>query len=239
MKFYFFSRTEDEERVELEAARLDDLVVRYARSLYNYAETPKLYKQGMTKDRMLSLLRGDMISFLQTDKSIKSTRVVALEDDDAAVDYEKTLGGVLHVAYLLHRSEERLGEDKDYGEALLAATADIVDKYALGMHGLSQASGSSELHKEYVEIYNWAIEKFLTDWLKRAKVEYGSEPDADEFASQDQPPARASIRNSRLPDQDEPVMTTKTSPDEVPERIRRTPEYIWITNNWKYKSFQE
>ncbi|MGN1307408.1 MAG: tubulin-like doman-containing protein [Faecousia sp.] len=221
----------DEERIELEAAKLDTMVSNYVRSIYNYAESPELYKQGMTKDKLLTLLRRDTVTFLQTERSIRSRKnEVFGDDEEAMVDPAKTMGGILHVAYLLHSSEERLGEDKDYGEALLQTAADIIDKYAMGMHGVSQIGGTSGLRKEYVDIYNWTIKKFFEEWLIGANEECRPEPEAM---------VSRPSRSNRLSDEEDASPSGNSSAFEVPDRIRSTPEYIWISNNWKYKRFQE
>ena len=217
---------EDEERVQQYVKQFDKKVEKHIREIYNYARTPALFKQGMTKDRLLSNLRKDMLTF---DPSVAAAeKLVEGEDGEAAVDINRTLGGVLRIAYHLHESETRLGEDKDYGETLLDVAKEVVDKFALGMYGEAQMDGSSTQHKEYIEIYNWAIKKFIEDWARFAAVEKNIKCTSAKDGAQPK-----TARNSRLSEESEVVLPSDI--EDVPAQLLRDPEYTWIAENWKTK----
>lgn len=230
---------EDEERIEEEAMLLDSRIERQKQSLYSYVNTPALYKQGMTKDQLLSLLRADMIVFQRTERAARAAKILKSEDGEMEIDLSKTMGGVLHIAYLMHCSEERLGEDKDYGEELLTAAAEIIDSYALGMYGETHSSDGTLQHKAYVEIYNWAIDKFMAEWIRYASA-VGSETPAPAAAPAPAADAAADTANTirftsnRLSmENDRPSKARQL--DDVPEKLRGSAEYIWLKANWSSK----
>lgn len=219
--------SDDEERIDLEAEKLDSIVQKAVSGLSNYAEAPELYKQGMTKNNLLSLLRKDTVAFLQTERTVRPRRDELLDEEDT-VELAVSMGSVLHVAYLLHSSEERLVEDKDYGETLLQTVAEIIDRFAQGMYGQAQTGRNAAHRREYVDIYNWTVKKFFEDWL----ILTGKAPLA---GSADEAPAPT--RSNRLVEEEDTVRSGGAF--EVPDQLRNSPEYIWISNNWKCKPFQE
>ncbi len=236
---------EDEITVERDAASLDEMVRGFIQRNSNYGDSAGLYKAGMTRDPLLSRMRTDALTFYRTAKGeakmtdeeraraldirhrLQRSRgeSVAPEDEDEVVNLNASMGGILRIAYLLHMSEERLDEDQDFGEALIQAVQDIIDEYACGMYGLAHVSGDAVFHREYVEIYNWALDKFMGSWVEQASREIIRNPVVIEETDEED-------------DLERLLNGTVQTVSSVPAEVQATEEYGWISANLKYKSIQ-
>lgn len=141
-------------------------------------------------------------------------------------NYKATMGSILRVAYRLHMSEEKLAEDMDFGEALLETVLEVIDTYAQGMYGPDHVNNRSMYHNEYVEIYNWAMDRFLESYVKQLMFEMKIDPNA-----------AVNNTNSSFTDDDDLIPGRRNKMfKNIPAQIQNTEEFSWIMANWKHKS---
>ncbi len=231
--------------IEKLAGDLDKIVDYQVATLSNYIHSLSVYKAGMTRNELLRRMRCDMLVYEARDSEVtashgknarKSGSNLANDEDTAAamalyesvthevcdeivLDQKKTMGGLLEFAWLLHKSEERLGEDRDFGEALLKCAAGILEKFCRGMYG-DGLSKTSTSYKNYVNLYNSAATKFLQEYVVATARKRKLTP--DQLVSTD--------RNMESLG---PVITEGNTADlDVPDCIRGTDEFDWISRNW-------
>lgn len=238
---------EDEILVEESAKALADLIKTCITRNSGYGGSAGLYKTSMTKDLLLKRLRTDAISFYKTSKGevkmtaeeesiAKEVRLALLKtrsaedgeednEDEEVINLRSTMGSILHIAFLLHMSEERFDEDRDFGEALLKSVLEIIDEYAVGMYGVTQMSGTSKYHREYVDIFNWALDRFMDSWVEQFSREHkiiGKKLD-NQTSSDDE---LLRLVNGVKP-------TVKT----IPTEVQNSEEYNWLNANWTHKAY--
>ena len=176
----------------------------------------------MTKDILLHTLRNHFIDNIDQDDAYEEAEL----NDSFVADSAMTLGGVLHVAYLMHKSEEYLGEDKDYGELLLDTILDILYRYTVNLHGQAQINTNSELAVEMKEVFQWALDRFLEDWAAAASAGKIKPAEAE---------LTTGVKKHRglkpLPEGNIPVIESVS----IPAKLANTDEYRWIRANWKRK----
>ena len=213
---------DDEAVIARRAKDLDVQIGRFIANLSNYTGNAGLYKQGMTKDILLHTLRNHFIDNIDQDDAYEEAEL----NDSFVADSAMTLGGVLHVAYLMHKSEEYLGEDKDYGELLLDTILDILYRYTVNLHGQAQINTNSELAVEMKEVFQWALDRFLEDWAAAASAGKIKPAEAE---------LTTGVKKHRglkpLPEGNIPVIESVS----IPAKLANTDEYRWIRANWKRK----
>ena len=155
----------DEQRAEREAKAFDALVEKEIEALSQYTGFDATYKSQMTNNRLLKILRSHVLFYRRT---------IGERDLKLSEDVTK---GVLDVAFELHRSEERLREDKDYGEMLLDIVAEIIGKFADAYSGDSDGSSVTDRANECKEIFNHTFDKFFEAWLEDHKAQRGTGAD--------------------------------------------------------------
>ena len=236
---------EDELLVEESANSLNELIKACIVRNTGYGDSTGLYKTSMTKDLLLKRLRTNSIIFYKTSRteakmSDDEKRAVmeirrkmritrgedpseALDEDDI-VNLKASMGGILRIAFLLHMSEERFDEDRDFGEALLRTVQEIIDEYATGMYGVGKVDGTSRFHREYVEIYNWALDRFLDSWIEQYSREH-----------------RLAEKLERVEEEEDDLMKlvhgTQSSVKNISQDVQTSEEYQWIRANWTYKKY--
>ena len=233
------------------AANLD-LAVEYqiSQDMVGYTGSLANYKQGMTRNPLLAELRKSLVihrkptssatmahgknfepekeSELPADeqKRILDLRQMlsggAVVEPEKEKDLKKTMGGLLEVAWEVHKSEENLGLDRDYGEALLRSGAGIIDKFCRNMYGNDRIiNENSAEYQEYVELYNHAmtkmVEEFVVSMARRWKLT------AEQLASAPKKSSYVPAGPGNYPDLP------------VPEVIRSSREFQWIAKNWVLK----
>lgn len=234
---------EQDERVEKLNEAFDKMVDDTMDVLSKYTESMPLYKTALTNCPELKNLREDLCQSLtytsstsskrgsqKTGKSLTKERRKALqaasrmigcdESVDALADVKSTLGGLLQMAWLIHKSEERQDRDKDYGEAIIACALEIVDKLCKTMCG-SNVEKDTSANDEYKDLYNSILEKFMEAYVKFQLVQ------------------RNMFSESKL----EPIVGKKSDGDytlynrylKIPNIIADSNEYGWITSQWKLK----
>lgn len=220
--------SEDEALVEQCEAEMMDTVDYQIELLSNYTGDKAYYKQGMTKSLMLSRLRSNTMA------SFAGAETVEEGDEDAIVikNASNTMGGVLQIAWLVHQSEENLGEDRDYGEALLDAAADVIDRFCQAMYGNDRIENTgTQAYRDYVDLYNTTITNVLAAYVMAQPVKAGEEK-ADELRR-----SRAFNSNSDLK-RPGSAGGNSFSELEVPDSVRMSDAFNWITANWHKKGVQ-
>ncbi len=221
---------DDEEIIEREARALDEQIDSHIALLSNFTGDPGLYKQGMTKDPILRILRSNFIININQDASLSDEDTF---NDAFVKDSARTMGGILHVAYLLHKSEEYLGEDKDYGELLLDTVMDILYRYTLNLHGASQTNNSTTLAEEMQDVFSWAMKKFVEEWARSMDTKNGKEPERAETEGS------VSVRTVNRLVPIVPGSADKAPDVDIPKHLMRSAEYNWIKANWVAKNRQK
>lgn len=239
----------DQEGLIEELAEKLDIIVNYQVStLSNRTHDLSVYKAGMTTNELLRRMRCDLLVFearsseetASHGQNVKKPASNQASAEDVAkaqalyqaisgeisatqiMDQKKTMGGLLEFAWLLHKSEERLAEDRDFGEALLKCGANILEKFCRGMYGenLTEASTS---YKHYLNLYNSAATKFLQEYVVATARNRKLTPEQ-------------LVSTNRNMESLGPVVTEGNIPDlDVPDCIRGTDEYDWISRNWVLK----
>lgn len=182
---------EQDERVEQLNAKFDKMIDETMDLLSKYTESMPIYKAALTTHPVLKLLRENLCETLtyttsvmttkggkkkeKAPKSVRKEKLLALqaasrmlgsdESVSALVDIKNTLGGLLQVAWLVHKSEERQSRDKDYGEAIITCALEIVEKLCATMCGTNVAKDTAA-NTEYKDLYNAIIEKFMEAYVK-------------------------------------------------------------------------
>ncbi len=231
------------------AKKLDQAIDHQISLLTGYTGALATYKGGMTKNLMLQELRKNLLEYEADEsegtvahgKNFRVEKSATASDEECAQalelrrqfnaadaeleteqNLEKTLGGLLEIAWLVHKSEENLGEDRDYGEALLRCGAYILDRFCQNMYGSDWTmQEDTPEYREYVELYNSAVTKMMEEYVvavaRRRKLTPEQLKDA---------PKRASF----LPEGpgDYPGLR-------VPETIRATREFKWLSEHWRLK----
>lgn len=134
-------------------------------------------------------------------------------DSENPLDVKKTLGGLLQLAWLIHKSEEQQDRDKDYGEAMLDCALEIIEKLCRNMCGVRVAANTAAA-EEYKDLYNSILEKFMEAYVKEQLVQ------------------RKLMDAQKINDMDYSIFYRYLK---VPEVISRTHEYEWILSKWMLK----
>lgn len=235
--------------IEELAGKLDTIVNYQVSTLSNYTHNLAVYKGQMTRNELLRRMRADLLIYESRDSEVtashgknarKASTNLASEEEAAAaqalyaavsheagepelvVDQKKTMGGLLEFAWLLHKSEERLAEDRDFGESLLQCAAGILDKFCRGMYG-EGLSTTSTSYKNYINLYNSAATKFIQEYVVATARKRKLTP--EQMVSTDK-----NLESLG------PVVTEGNMLDlDIPDCIRGTDEFDWISRNWVLK----
>lgn len=237
---------EQDERVEELNKKFDAMIDKTMDLLSKYTESMPIYKAALTKEPVLQLLRENLCGAMtyistatakrgskKTDapaKSVKKERAQALkeaarligcdESVEALVDVKNTLGGLLQLAWLVHKSEERQDRDKDYGEAIIGCALEIVEKLCRTMYG-SNVNAETAANEEYKDLYNSIIEKFMEAYVKFQLVQRNmfNKTSLDKIVGSDGT-GEYDMYNRYL---------------KIPHVITKTNEFGWINAMWKLK----
>ncbi len=234
------------------SSRLDTFVNYQISTMSNYTNSLQKYKEYMTKNPLLSRMRRDLLTYESQGSELtaghgqnasKPVSKLASDEDTAAaialydvvthesfnetedgdkerfLDLGKTMGGLLEFAWMLHKSEELLNEDRDFGEMLLRCASDILKKFCEAMCG-KDPDPTSATYANYVDLYSHSLKKFLQEYVIATARKRKLTPEQLTFSD----------RNT---DTLGPVVINTRSWDlSVPDCIRNTEEYMWISQNW-------
>ena len=162
-------------------------------------------------------------------------------------DRQASLGGLLEVAWLVHQSEEKLGEDRDFGEALLACGREIVDQICQGMYGGTMVNPKSTQYDQYRKLYNSFLEKFVRDYVidvlrsgtlvekySAYELEKMLRQNSDGVTEEDENGVVFSLGASRV---EFPNKESNGYPglQNIPQAIRDSDAFVWIQKYWTLK----
>lgn len=237
---------EQDERVEELNAQFDKMIDRIMDILSKNTETPAMYKTALTQEIKLKLLRENLCAAMtfttstsgkkgrkskkssnenetKKDQALKAaSRLIGCDESVSALSNPKnTLGGLLQVAWMIHRSEERQGRDKDYGEAILHCALEIVEKLCRTMFGENVAENTAEI-EDYKDLYNSILEKFMEAFVKYQLVQSNlfTEAKLKELIKEDKKNGELTLYNRYLL---------------IPSCITKAAEFKWIKSVWKLK----
>lgn len=173
---------EHDERVEESNALLDEMIQDLVDLFAEYTDSMPVYKAALTANSTLKKLRSNLMirktNFSMVTaahgKNASFRKGISQEEQDAIrsacvemgieeVDIneaKESLGGLLEVAYLIHKSEEKQHRDHDFGEYIVAAALEIVEKLCAAMCG-EQVTEDDDEYINYKDLYNSIIEKFV------------------------------------------------------------------------------
>lgn len=172
---------EHDDRVEEANRLLDEQIQELVEYCAEYTDSLPVYKAALTTNPLLKKLRGNLMvrrehismataargknaarrktpNEAELEALQKACAVMGIDDDLA--EAKQTLGGLLEIAYLVHKSEEKQKRDHDYGEYIVAAAMEIVEKLCAAMCG-EQVPEDSEDYAMYQDLYNSVAEKFM------------------------------------------------------------------------------
>ena len=152
----------------------------------------------------------------------EASRIIGCDESvDALTDIKNTLGGLLQIAWLVHKSEERQGRDKDYGEAIIACALEIVEKLCRTMFGENIAENTSEI-SDYKDLYNSIIEKFMEAFVKYHLVQCNmfTKAKLDAIFDKNTGNGEYTLYNRYLL---------------IPNFLLQTAEFRWVNSQWKLK----
>ncbi len=177
---------EHDARVETLCDELDTIVENVADFVSKYTDNMSNYKRALTLNEVMTELRSnvlvrravvDTVTAAHGKNASSKAKTAAVSDEDLAaaakllgtdaldsVDTANSLGGILNVAWLVHKSEERQGRDYDFGEAMLRCVLEIVEKLCSNMFGEDVAKESDE-YANYRDLYNSILEKFMESFV--------------------------------------------------------------------------
>lgn len=176
---------EHDDHVEVANLSLDEQIDRIVARLSEHTDSIPVYKAAVTTNPTLKNLRSNLLVRKQNvstqgagrkassySKSTSEKEMDALKKACAAMgvdeadvfDMSNTVGGLLEVAWLVHRSEEKQRRDHDFGEYIVAAALEIVEKLCKAMCG-EEVSEDSDLYPEYQDLYNSMLEKFMEPFV--------------------------------------------------------------------------
>ena len=235
---------EQDERVEQLCVKFDQKIAQIMDILSKNTETMAMYKTALTTCDDLKKLRENLCVAMtfttgtgkkgakkSEGKSITKERAKALkeasriigcdESVDALTDIKNTLGGLLQIAWLVHKSEERQGRDKDYGEAIIACALEIVEKLCRTMFGENIAENTSEI-SDYKDLYNSIIEKFMEAFVKYHLVQCNmfTKAKLDAIFDKNTGNGEYTLYNRYLL---------------IPNFLLQTAEFRWVNSQWKLK----
>lgn len=238
---------ERDERVEDLNLKFDQLIEDLVERLSKSTETIAMYKTALTTSEELRSLRERLcvsMTYSTTNQKSKSgkrktqnttsaarkanlkklqaaSRLLGCDESvEALEDIKSTLGGLLQVAYLIHKSEERQGRDKDYGEAIIGCALEIVEKLCLAMFGANIPKDTADI-SDYKDLYNSIIEKFMEAFVKYQLVQRNMFTEAK-------------LKTIVGPDGDGEYITYNRYLL-IPNEVVNTAEYRWVTSQWKLK----
>jgi len=235
---------EQDERVEQLNMQFDKMIDRIMDVLSKNTETAAMYKTALTTCPELRNLRENLCSAMNfiaassTKKSKKAdtptltkerkqalkaaSRLIGCDESvDSLVNVKNTLGGLLQVAWLVHRSEERQGRDKDYGEAIIECALEIVEKLCRTLFGENVAENTAEI-TDYKDLYNSIIEKFMEAFVKYQLLQSNS------FTT-------AKLEKIVDPEKGNGEYTLYNRYLLIPNFIIQTQEFNWINAMWTLK----
>lgn len=201
------------------------------------------YKAGMTIDPMLVELRKNLLEFdanesfvtaghganFQGDadfgaseseresiRGLRSEIISGEAEQEDEICLDRTLGGLLEIAWKVHQSEENLGQDRNYGEALLRCGAYILDRFCRNMYGEGWVlQKDTPEYQEYMDLYNHAAQKMVEEFVVVIARKYKL--------------TREQLHNAigkNGPCDEYPKLR-------IPSAITATREFRWIADNWK------
>ncbi len=239
---------DDEARVEIDAARLDELVEKRITGLSRLRSSVAVYKGGMTRDELLRRLRMDAVSLYESSSETHGRNVrqfvqqLTEEEEKTALairqtlgfdkdesegltvaNLRQTMGGILKIAYMVKLSEEGLDEDRDDAELLLREAADIIDRIAAAKNGERSRDRGSAFYREYVSIYNHAMDMAVKCYSEEECRRRRLTPEQMTFQ-------QGGDDLLELP------VDTDGYDRSICDQIRNTDEFRWIRANWPLKA---
>ncbi len=238
---------EQTELVEALCELYDETFKNILNRLANHRDEIPMYKTVVTNDKTLRKLYGGLLVQKKTtsgarighgkNASINDENAISEEEqierqeaakllhgNDATWDYEMTKdseGGLLKLAYDVHKSEELQERDYDYGEAMLELGLDLVDKLARNMYG-SVIKEYTQEETEYKDLYNHILEKFIKYYV-----------DAELIDKKQMSEERINAMKKKNGNKMIGEYFYKYSV--VPTIIADTREYEWIETHWQLK----
>ena len=224
---------ENDELIEKKNQQLDDLIVSIQEIMDTHTEDLPVYKTALSsyptlrKLRSNLLVRGSMahtaartsaqensstaMSEKKTEEFKALCETLGIKEADM-VDYKKSMGGLLTIAWLVHHSEEKQGRDHDFGECIVDCARDIIEKLCQKMYG-SNVTPTSPVYGEYCDLYNSIVEKFMEAYVLRLLSQATN---------------RNMVVNAKNDDDDDTLVTFYRYL-KVPSKLTKKAEYLWAT----------
>ncbi|MBQ7088854.1 MAG: hypothetical protein IJN04_04350 [Clostridia bacterium] len=177
---------EDDERVEAMNLRLDEMLEGIVEYVTKYNESMPVYKRALTTNTLLKdlrtnlIIRGETVSTTTavrgkkkgaapttSAKEQEAFRQMCLQlgiDESEFIDRKKSLGGLMEIAWRVHRSEEKQGRDNDFGECIVECALELAEKLTEAMCGVG-VTEDSEFYAEYKDLYNSILEKYMEPFV--------------------------------------------------------------------------
>lgn len=177
---------EQDERIDIINLQMDELVADLLEKVSKHTDSLPVYKATLTGNPTLRDLRSNL---LVRKHSVSTTRLVrdkkgigssGMSEEELAaykqvcaelgieeadlMDSKKSLGGLLEIAWMVHRSEEKQGRDHDFGECIVQCALDIIEQLCRVMCGVN-VSPNSDLYADYTDLYNSIVEKFMESYV--------------------------------------------------------------------------
>lgn len=227
------------------AKKLDEDIDFHISKLAGRTGSLSSYKAGMTTDPLLVELRKNLLEYepnesfvtsghgenfqgdadfgvsesdCESIRGLRSEIISGEADREDEIRLDRTLGGLLEIAWKVHQSEENLGQDRDYGESLLRCGAYILDRFCMNMYGQGMVMHTdSPEYQEYMELYNHAVQKMVEEFVVVIARQYKLD--------------REKLHNA--------IGRTGACEEypklRIPTAITATREFRWIADNWKIK----
>lgn len=177
---------EQDERIDAINALMDEEIATMLEYVSKHADSMPVYKATLTTYDWLKTMRCNLLARKQTVSTTRLLRnkksYVASGEEDATlaaykdicaelgieemdlIDAKETLGGLMEIAWKVHRSEERQGRDHDFGECIVKVALDIIEQLCQTMCGVN-VSPDSDFYGEYVDLYNSLLDKFMEPFV--------------------------------------------------------------------------
>lgn len=227
------------------AKKLDEDIDFHISKLSGRTGSLSVYKAGMTTDSLLVELRKNLLEYeaceslamaghganfhaegdfcaddsdCENIRGLRSEIISGEADKEVEIRLDRTLGGLLEIAWKVHQSEENLGQDRNYGEALLRCGAYILERFCQNMYGEGWVmQKDTPEYQEYMNLYNHAAQKMVEEFVVVIARQYKL--------------TREQLHNAigrNEPSEDYPKLR-------IPAAITATREYKWLAENWKLK----
>lgn len=224
---------EHDARVTTLCEELDTTIENVTDFVSKYTDNMPNYKWALTTNPILTKLRSNMMTrktsvstlTMGHGKNGNMTVKEAKPEDMAlaakllgaelldSVDTVNSKGGILNIAWLVHKSEERQGRDYDYGEAIIRCVLEIVDKLCQNMFS-EDITKDSDNYGAYRDLYNSVLEKFMESFVAGILAQL----------------------KQLAPEQLENVQYVRYHRYlNIPKIVTDTQEFAWVNEVWKLK----